>query len=63
MKIKTNVKAGGLSDNHNQAVVRSLKIKTRVKAGSVPDAPEKAPRRLKTRTHVQAGVVDPNDRR
>ena len=41
MKIKTNVKAGGLSSNHNEAQVRDanqaagLRVKTRVKAGGM----------------------------
>jgi hypothetical protein len=33
MKIKTNVKAGGWLNNHNQTVSRGLKVKTSVKAG------------------------------
>jgi hypothetical protein len=38
MKIKTNVKAGGVSHqrNHNQTVSRGLKVKTNVKAGATP---------------------------
>jgi hypothetical protein len=36
MKIKSNVKAGGLSENHNQTVTRGLKVKTNVKAGYPP---------------------------
>ncbi|MCG3159885.1 MAG: hypothetical protein JMDDDDMK_00910 [Acidobacteria bacterium] len=40
MKIKTNVKAGGLSDNHNQTTARGLKVKSSIKAGTVPDAPD-----------------------
>ena len=33
MKIKTNVKAGGINMQHNQTAVRALKVKTNVKAG------------------------------
>jgi hypothetical protein len=33
MKIKTHVRAGGISMQHNQKVVRGLKVKTNVKAG------------------------------
>jgi hypothetical protein len=35
MKIKTNVKAGGLTTNHNQKVARGLKVKSGVKAGAI----------------------------
>ncbi|HKQ75843.1 MAG TPA: hypothetical protein VJ810_19255 [Blastocatellia bacterium] len=34
MKVKTNVKAGGVNMQHNQTVARSLKVKTNVKAGA-----------------------------
>jgi hypothetical protein len=35
MKIKTNVKAGGTTMQHNQRITRSLKVKSGVKAGKV----------------------------
>lgn len=35
MKIKTKVKAGGLTTSHNQTVARGLKVKTNVKAGLI----------------------------
>jgi hypothetical protein len=35
MQARTNVKAGGISTNHNQSFIRAtgLKVKTKVKAG------------------------------
>jgi hypothetical protein len=50
MKIKTNVKAGGITNNHNQTAA-GLKVRTNVKAGwppgptapaSYPPGPSKA---------------------
>jgi hypothetical protein len=35
MKIKSNVKAGGQGNQHNQTVVRGLKVKSNVKAGGI----------------------------
>ena len=50
MKVRTNVKAGGLRPNHNETLVRprpqptSLKVKTGVKAGGVLNPSETMPR-------------------
>ena len=35
MAIKTNLKAGGIRPQHNQAHVRSLRVKTAVRAGAL----------------------------
>ena len=35
MRIKINVKAGGMNSQHNQRIVRSLKVKSGLKAGKV----------------------------
>lgn len=35
MKIKTNVKAGGINMQHNRTMARGLKVKTTVKAGRI----------------------------
>ena len=64
MKIKTNVKAGGIDGcNHNQIVVRGLKVKTGVNAGSLcPPAVcgfnhnQTMARGLKVKTSVKAGI-------
>jgi hypothetical protein len=67
VKVKTNVKAGGLSANHNQKAARSLKVKSGAKAGSPtlplpPPAPQAnhnqtAARSLKVKTNVKAGIM------
>lgn len=45
MKIRTNIKAGGLGcANHNHTLSRGLKVKTNVKAGlNVGPGPPEAP--------------------
>jgi hypothetical protein len=67
MKVKTNVKAGGVSLNHNQKAARSLKVRSGAKAGSPtlplpPPAPQAnhnqtAASSLKVKTNVKAGII------
>jgi hypothetical protein len=66
MKVKSNVKADGLTRNHNQKAARSLKVKSGAKAGSptLPLPPpdnnnhnQTAARRLKVKTNVKAGLI------
>ena len=35
LKVKTNVRAGGFSLNHNQTLARGMKVKTNVRAGGL----------------------------
>jgi hypothetical protein len=41
MKIKTNIRAGALSENHNQTVARGLKVKSHLRAGTDPPQPDR----------------------
>jgi hypothetical protein len=57
MKIKSNVKAGGIGAQHNQTVSRGLKVKTNVKAGGAMNRNQTASRSLKFKTNVKAGII------
>jgi len=56
MKIKTNVKAGGIALNHNQKVASGLKVKIGIKVGFDPDGNHNQTMGLKVKTNVKAGI-------
>jgi hypothetical protein len=60
VKIKTNVKAGGLTHNHNQKAASGLKVESRVKAGGLAtNHNQTVARGLKVKSGVKAGRIDP----
>ena len=67
MKIKTNVKAGGIMPNHNQTAARALKFKKNVKAvvngdgagaGANMQHNQAVAGGLKVKTGIKAGPPD-----
>jgi hypothetical protein len=67
VKIKTNVKAGRNTLNHNQTAARALKVKPNVKAGAVRNGDgggsslqhnRTIARGLKVKTGIKAGPPD-----
>ena len=57
MIIKTNVKAGGMSMQHNQRITRSLKARSGVKAGRIiSNHNQQISRSLKIKSGVKAGI-------
>jgi hypothetical protein len=65
MKIKSNVKAGGIDLNHNQKTARVLKVKTNIKEGFEPNKTDVQPRNhnqtvargLKVKTNIKARLI------
>jgi hypothetical protein len=60
MQVKTNVKAGGINYQHNEAQVRAaaLKVQTGVKGGATPGQdPGSGVKGLRVQTGVKAGKV------
>ena len=60
MKIRSNIQAGGLSMNHNQAVACGTKVKTNVRAGGSLNHTQtlvrEAKKNLRVKTKIKAGV-------
>jgi hypothetical protein len=67
MKVKTNIKANGWTDIHNQTTTRGLKVKTRVKVGGwMNNHNHTPPHGLKLKTSIKGGFnpqPDPPGRR
>jgi hypothetical protein len=56
LRVKSNVKAGGLSENHNQTVARGLRVKSSVRAGGIGENHNQTTvRGLRVKSHVKAG--------
>jgi hypothetical protein len=58
MKVKSNVKAGGMNLQHNQTMARGLRVKSKVRAGgSQLNHNQTVARGLKVKSGVKAGGV------
>ena len=54
MRVKTNVKAGAISKNHNQTV-KGLRVKSNVKAGALTRNHNQTVKGLRVKSSVKAG--------